>query len=287
MFPLRCTVRNCTHLLQLDSNKRSLVCESGHLFDRAKQGYWNLLQPQDKKSANPGDRDEVVEARHRWLAGGYMSGLTEALREWTDAWTSAPTSSTTDSQSNDPPAIADLGCGEGTFGEALFANSNVQFCGIDLSRKAIRLATRRWPTATWVLANADRELPASAASLDGVLSLFGRRPASEIARVLKPSAQCVVAVPGEDDLIELRELAQGTGKKVSRWEPIVEELSTGLNLVSRRTWRVKLELQPDAVRDALTMTYRAARHSEQARLESNLSAMAVTLSADLMLFEKA
>jgi len=33
-----------------------------------------------------------------------------------------------------------------------------------------------------------------------------------------------VAVPGEEDLIELREQVQQTGRRRSRWEIVVEEL---------------------------------------------------------------
>ena len=44
-------------------------------------------------------------------------------------------------------------------------------------------------------------------------------------------------------------------------------------------------LQPDAIADALAMTYRAVRHSEQTRLQS-LTEMTVTLSADLVLLRR-
>lgn len=72
MFELRCTVRDCRELLSRRDN--GLFCAAGHHFDRAKQGYWNLLQPQDRKSANPGDSEQAVLARHRWLVRA-CSGL--------------------------------------------------------------------------------------------------------------------------------------------------------------------------------------------------------------------
>jgi 23S rRNA (guanine745-N1)-methyltransferase len=160
------------------------------------------------------------------------------------------------------------------------------YCGIDLSKRAIKLASRRWPEATWVLANADRILPAADASVDRVISLFGRRPAKEIGRVLGPGGTCLIAVPGEDDLIELREQVQETGIRRSRWETVVDEMSAaGLNHVEHRLWQQRVDLEPDAIADALAMTYRAARHSQQIRLES-LSAMNVTLSADVILLRQ-
>ena len=266
MFELRCTVRNCDSILQL--NDAGLTCARGHHFDRAKQGYWNLLQPQDRKSKNPGDCEDAVLARHRWLQRGHAKGLIERLKLWIEPSGEA--------------RVLDLGCGEGTFGPALFGHFPGGYCGVDLSSKAIKLASRSWPEATWVLANADRTLPVTNGSIDRVLSLFGRRPATEIGRVLSQSGECIVAVPGEEDLIELREQVQQSGVRRSRWEVICDELNeVGLECVEHSLWLEKVELQPDAIADALSMTYRAVRHSQRARLES-VETTSVTLAADLM-----
>ena len=272
MFQLRCIVRDCHELLRLeDSRKQEMFCGSGHHFDRAKQGYWPLLQPQDRKSLNAGDSDEAVFARQRWLQRGHAAGLIESLRPW---MTIHPHGSST----------LDLGCGEGSFGPALFPDEAESYCGIDLSKRAIKLAARGWPAATWVMANADRILPASDGSVHRVLSLFGRRPAVEIKRVLAPEGICVVAIPGEDDLIELREKVQQAGHQRSRWEAVVDEMRVvGLELVERKEWKHQVELEQDAINDALAMTYRAVRHSQRTRSE-DLSSMQVTLAADLLMF---
>ncbi|MCG8649649.1 MAG: methyltransferase domain-containing protein [Pirellulales bacterium] len=280
MFELRCTVRECRESLQFRDN--SLFCASGHHFDRAKQGYWNLLQPQDRRSATPGDCDDAVLARHRWLEGGYATGLVAALRPWVLG---------SSSMANDDPArpsrrIVDLGCGEGWFGPALFADHADQYCGIDLSKRAIKLAARRWPAATWVLANADRVLPVADASVQCVISLFGRRPATEIRRVLAPHGICIVAVPGEDDLIELRQEVQQAGHRRNRRNAIVQELSQQeLECVDQKQWQHQVVLDAQAISDALAMTYRAARHSQQSRAHG-LANQQVTLAADLILFRR-
>ncbi len=267
MFQLRCTVRNCSHVLELKND--GLRCEAGHHFDRPKGGYWNLLQPQDKKSLTPGDTQDAVLARHRWLERGYADGLIRALKPWMKLGPGG--------------RAMDLGCGEGTFGPALFGDSPAGYCGIDLSKKAIRLAAKRWPEGTWVLANADRFLPAAESSVDCIVSLFGRRPVQEIARVLKPGGRCAVAVPGEEDLIQLREQVQQTGRRRSRWETVVEELeAAGLKFQQHQRWQTSVELAPDAIADALAMTYRAVRRSQNHRAEQ-LASMTVTLAADLIL----
>ncbi len=271
MFPLRCTVRNC--LESLSKSGRGLACPRGHHFDRAKEGYWSLIQPQDRRSSQPGDPDEAVLARHRWLARGHAAGLVETLQPWIERSRSG---------SVDGCKTLDLGCGEGSFGPQLFAAESDGYCGIDLSKRALRLASRGWPDATWVHANADRVLPAADQCVDRVVSLFGRRPVQEIHRVLRPDGICIVAVPGEEDLIELREQVQQAGHRRSRWEAVAEEMTAaGLELAEHQTWNHRVELDRGAIDDALAMTYRAGRRSEQKRLEE-VESMTVTLAADLL-----
>ncbi|QDT07264.1 23S rRNA (guanine(745)-N(1))-methyltransferase [Rubripirellula lacrimiformis] len=275
MFELRCTVRNCLH--PLHQRDGGLFCDAGHHFDRAKEGYWSLLQPQDRKSKNPGDTDAAVLARHRWLGRGHAAGLIDAIRPWINE---------SRGSAADAPRTIDLGCGEGSFGPALFADEAAGYCGIDLSKRAIKMAARSWRPGTWVLANADRELPAADASVDRVLSLFGRRPVQEIHRVLKPGAVCIVAVPGEADLIELREQVQQAGHRRSRWEMVVDEMKTvGMEFSIHQAWQQTVQLDADAIADALAMTYRGVRHSQAGRLEG-VTEMQVTLAADLIRFHR-
>lgn len=272
MIELRCTVRNCQQLLA--RHERTLRCDNGHSFDQAKEGYWNLTQPQDKKSSNPGDSDEAVLARHRWLKKGHASGLVEALKVLASG------------TGVEAGPILDLGCGEGSFGPALFPEHAASFCGIDLSRRAIKLSARGWPEATWVLANADRGLPAADGSFHIVVSLFGRRPVAEIGRVMRKDGICIVAIPGEEDLIELREQVQQSGHRRSRWEAVVQEMkAVGLELAQHKLWTQQIDLNADEIADALAMTYRAARHSQKSRLDS-VEPMKVTLAADLLLFRR-
>ncbi|MGB1926229.1 MAG: methyltransferase domain-containing protein [Rubripirellula sp.] len=269
MLELQCTVRKCCNpLLRLENG---LGCAAGHHFDQAKEGYWNLTQPQDKKSLNPGDNKDAVHARHRWLQRGHGNGLVGSLQDWIgDQFSSA--------------RILDLGCGDGSFAPLLFPDDADGFCGIDLSKPAIKLAARGWPQATWVLANADRGLPVMNATVDLVISLFGRRPVAEIKRVLKRSGVCMVAVPAEDDLLELREVVQKRGERRSRVEAIIQEMEDhGLKCLRQKQWRSKVEIGSDEIEDALAMTYRARRWSEK-KLISSMDRKQVTLAADLMMF---
>jgi len=277
VFELCCTVRGCSRILELREN--GLHCAAGHHFDRARAGYWNLLQPQDTKSRRAGDSDEAVLARRRWLDGGHMNGLLSFLRSWLAAHPDGHADDQID-------RVIDLGCGEGYFGAALFAEPKFSYCGIDLSKRAIKLAARRWPQATWVMANADRFLPAADRSVRRVVSLFGRRPISEIERVLADDGEVLVAVPAEDDLIELRSEVQQAGHRRRRWEMIVDQFSAaGFACRMHQNWTEQIDLDRDAVHDAAAMSYRGVRHSQQERLQS-LDAMEVTVSADLLGFNR-
>ena len=245
-------------------------CAAAHSFDQAKQGYWNLLQPQDSKSKNPGDRDEAVDARHRWTTSGVMDGLVKTLTRW--AVRSQP--------------VLDLGCGTGYFGDKLYTNHFDNYCGVDLSKKAIKLASRAFPAGTWVLANADRTLPAQPKSVGQVISLFGRRPYDLVHQVLKPRGTLLVAVPAEDDLVQLRAETQNEGRLRDRTADIIQQASdAGLALIEQQTWKETRFLQPTSITDALAMTYRAERRSQKLRAET-LGAMDVTLAADILIFEK-
>ena len=307
MFPLACTVRNCAAKLRFDfsgapedeaSNSNSatgLVCEVGHRFDRSKFGFYTLLQPQDKRAKLPGDSPEAVAARGRWLSSGHMDGLPQALKPWIDTarGNAARESNSIIESANDPRkcSILELGCGEGSLSRQLFYSDNVQhgdidYCGVDLSMHALRRAAKQWPEALWIRANADRRLPALDDSLDVAVSLFGRRPMSEITRVLRTDGVFIVAVPGPDDLIELRSAVQSEGQRRDRCEKIVAAASAaGLSLAARSRWEHHASLTPEQLVDAAAMTYRSERHSRTEALRQ-MQTTNITLEADLLLFSK-
>ncbi len=267
MTTLICPVRHCGE--PLERRGRTLICPRGHAFDLSRSGYANLLQPQDRRSKRPGDPTEAVEARRRLLDAGYGEPLLRALREEIDLPAGA--------------AVLDVGCGEGYYLGSLAQERRIEAHGIDLSAAAIDLAARRYPQGTWIVGNADRFLPWAAGSFDLVLSIDARLNPSEMRRVLKPEGKLLVAVPGPDDLAELREAVLGEGPLKNRLERAVSLLDRDFELEARRSIRGAAELGPAEIRDALTATYRGGRQSRRERIEA-LSRMGVTLSHDLARF---
>src|SRR5436190_5946211 len=181
MPQLLCTVRTCH--LPVSREERRVICPRGHAFDVARSGYINLLQPQERRSRNPGDSEEAVAARRRFLGRGHAEPLLAAIRALIP----------------DSRDLLDAGCGEGYYLGSLGRGS-----GIDISTAAIDLAARRYPQCEWIVANADRFIPYADASFDLVISITGRMNAGEFRRVLRDDGRLLVAVSAPDDLIELR-----------------------------------------------------------------------------------
>lgn len=267
---LLCPVRGCGSPLTREA--RAFRCPRGHSFDIARSGYCNLLQPQDRKSKHPGDPREAVLARRRFLEAGHGDFLAAALLDTFDALLLPPR-----------PAVLDVGCGEGFFLGTLAREREIEGHGIDLSVPAVDLAARRWPGLSWFVVNADRILPFADASFDLALSLTARRKAPELHRVLQSTGRLLVAVPGEDDLIELREAVLGEGLRRDRVPAVLAELAGHFALEAQRSLRQTTRLDAAALRDLLASTYRGARQSERRRA-GDLAALDVTSSLDLLTF---
>src|SRR6202041_1490808 len=126
---LVCPVRNCR--LSLTRDGQRLLCERGHSFDVARSGYINLLQPQDRRSKDPGDTREAVAARRRLHDRGISGPLLDAIAE-TIALIPGDT-------------VLDAGCGDGFYLGSLAREKGVEAHGVDISIPAIDAAARRYP----------------------------------------------------------------------------------------------------------------------------------------------
>jgi 23S rRNA (guanine745-N1)-methyltransferase len=267
---LACTVRGCGR--PLERRARSFVCAGGHSYDVARNGYVNLLQPQDRRSLAAGDSKSAVEARSRLFAAGAGRAIvSEIVRRV----------ATLDLLAG--ALVADLGCGSGDALAALAAETASTGVGIDLSTAAIQHAARRFPSLTWVVANADRRLPFLDHSVAFVMSVHGRRNASECARVLSPTGFLCVAVPARDDLIELRASVQGEGIERARGQALLAEHEPFFAMLEHFAVRERRTLDRTSLLDLLRGTYRGERTSTAARVGA-LTNLEVTLASDAFLF---
>ncbi len=266
---LRCTVRGCGE--PLDCEERAARCPRGHVFDRARRGYWNLLQPQDRRSLRAGDSEEAAQARRRLAEAGHLDPFFAAIGE-----------AVAQAGVGAGDALLDVGCGEGSALAALARPRGFVAHGLDLSRPAIELASRLWPQATWVIANADRGLPYGDGSFDALLSMTSRPATSEFRRVLRNDGLFLLAVPGADDLVELRAATQGAGALRERLDAALAPLAARFAVAARRPIRWHLDLDRTGLEDLLASSYRGARRAERARLE-RVDGMKVTMSRDIAL----
>jgi 23S rRNA (guanine745-N1)-methyltransferase len=273
-IPLLCPVRGCGERLGVEA--RRAVCPRGHAFDRARAGYWNLLQPQDRRSAEPGDSKAAALARRRLAERGAEGALHAALAELLLARVPDERSAT----------LLDVGCGEGSLLAALVATGRFGACGLDLSTPAVELAARRTPGATWVIANADRGLPFPAASFDIALSVNARLPAAELARVLAPDGLLVVAVPGPDDLAALRVRLHGEATPLPGLASVLPRLAPQFVLEERLALSWEVDLDRAGLDDLLATSYRGARHRDRLRL-GELAGLAVGRSQETGHFRRA
>ncbi len=107
----------------LHDHDQGVACSAGHRFDRARQGYLNLLPVQHKKSRDPGDNQAMVEARRRFLDAGHYAPIRERLAAL--AVDRAPT------------RWLDIGCGEGYYSARLAeALPAAEGYALDISREA-------------------------------------------------------------------------------------------------------------------------------------------------------
>ncbi len=235
-----------------------VVCPQGHAFDIARSGYINLLQPQDRRSKNPGDSPAAVKAR-RII---HELGATEALLRDIARLTGASLDD----------CVLDIGSGDGFYLGSLFRQIGFQAVGIDISVPAADAAAKRYPDGEWIVANADRFIPYADHSFTKVLSLTARMNCKEFHRVIHPDGQLLLAVPAPDDLIELR----GAGR--DRVPRTIEAFALQFQLVEQGRATVTTELDAIAVQNLLLSIYRPMQPAPP-------KAGRVTFSLDLLLFQ--
>ena len=152
MSMLRCPV--CGQELQADN--RGATCPSGHRFDRAREGYLNLLRS-NKSGDSMGDPKSQARSRRDFLNQDYYAPLRDALVDIVREQVSARSG-------REPLALLDICCGEGYYTSAMGSVEGVDAYGFDLGKEMVRLAAKRGG-ATYFVANM-RAIPVADASID-------------------------------------------------------------------------------------------------------------------------
>jgi len=214
----------CPHCdAAMDLDETVVLCERGHSFDVARQGYVSLLTG----AATPftGDTADMIAARADFLDAGHYDPIRDAVAS---ACAATPTAGA---------RILEVGAGTGRYlAGVLDELPGARGIGLDVSKPAVRRIARCHPRAGSVLADVWRQLPVLSGSLSHVLSIFAPRNAAESHRVLVPGGVLVVVTPTSD---HLRELVSLPGM-VSVDENKTERLSSALSGLFERTARTEV-----------------------------------------------
>ena len=232
----------------LTFNARSWSCENRHQFDQAKEGYVNLLPVQHKRSREPGDSAEMMQARREFLQAGYYQPLREQVVALLQPVLNLPESQ-----------ILDIGCGEGYYTAALAeaAGEGGQVYGLDVARMAIRLAAKRYPAVRFCVASSQR-LPFADGSLDAVVRIYAPCNEAELARVLKPGCTVLTVTPGPHHLQQVKALIY----RDVQLHTAEQKTYPGFRQVAQHTLRYPMALTGGAATTLLQMTPFAWRARE-------------------------
>ena len=184
----------CGEALMFDEG--AYRCVSGHCFDRAKEGYVNLLPANRQHASAPGDDKEMVRARTIFLDSGRYAPLKEALCTLAERYAGEET------------VLLDAGCGEGYYTEGLsrvIAEKGGRTGGADLSKTAVKKAAKRCREAEIAVASV-YHLPLAEGSVDMVTDCFSPLAKEEYRRVLKDGGHFLYVVPGARHLWEMKEV---------------------------------------------------------------------------------
>jgi len=262
----------------LEATAGGARCTAGHSFDRAREGYLNLLPVQHKASRDPGDDQAMVVARRRTLDDGLFRPLADTVFE-------SVADHARRCGSERPVRIVDAGCGEGYYlahlrRRALASDQAgvLALAGYDISKWAVRVAARRSRDIAWAVAS-NRQPPVAPASIDLILSLFGFPHWASFEAILAPGGRMLTVDADANHLLELRSVIYPTLEPSDAVQP-AEALARGWQVSAERRLEYRVELASAAQIQALiAMTPHAHRMSASGREAlAALSHLTVTLS---------
>ena len=188
---------------QLVIQGSSWRCENGHSFDIAKEGYTNLLLANQKRSKEPGDNKQMINARREFLEKDFYLPLAHWLAD-------AILRHNSKSSLN----IFDAGCGEGYYlniiKEKLSATGsvskeNIHGSGSDISKVAIQKAAKKYKDCDFSVASTF-QLPLMDSTQDAVVQIFAPSSESEVRRVLSEGGIWLQANPAPTHLHQLKSM---------------------------------------------------------------------------------
>ncbi len=238
-------------------------CFRGHHFDRAKQGYVNLLR--SNSSSGHGDDKLMVAARSHFLNKDFYAPLRNAVT----------------AHIGEGHTVLDAGCGEGYY-TAGFAEKN-EVCGVDISKEALKTAARRVPNAQFAVASV-AALPLADSSVDTVVNIFAPDVNTEYVRVLQSGGRLITVQPCEEHLWELKAAVYDTPYT----NPVPTTERDGFAVIEQQTidYTITLDTAADiAALFQMTPYYYKTSQKDQQKLAA-LTTLATRVSFLITVYEK-
>ena len=178
--------------------------------------------------------------------------------------------------------MLDLGCGEGYYCEALQrAQPLAQLYGVDISRPAVRMASKQHRQARYAVASAF-ELPLLDDSQDIVLRVFAPSDDAQLLRIMATQGCYLEVTPAPRHLWELRERLYAT----PRAHEAARTGIPGMRLQQQADVTFQLDLDQSLLRDVVAMTPFAHRGRREKREQLlRLHSLAVQMAFTLCLFQ--
>ncbi|MGB0937395.1 MAG: 23S rRNA (guanine(745)-N(1))-methyltransferase [Colwellia sp.] len=231
--------------------EKTFKCENNHSFDKAKQGYVNLLPVQHKHSKAPGDNKAMVEARRAFLDKGFYQPLVDKMCEWHKKYDITGSN------------LLDAGCGEGFYTHqhkisvGSEQNANTVY-GVDIAKEAIKIAAKRYKNCHFSVGTLSK-LSFENNFFSWITSVYAPILEEEFTRVLKDNGYLLTVTPAENHLFELKSLIYTQANTHDTSNPAIKNLS--LVEEQRLTYPMLFEQSEDAL-SLLAMTPFAFKASE-------------------------
>lgn len=254
----------------LEEKDKSFTCQNGHCFDKAKEGYVNLLTGSHKPGSAIGDNRDMALNRREFLTKGSFDALVRALVEFINE------------KDLPRPTIADICCGEGYYGHRIKSEVQCDMLGFDLSKEMVRLAAKRKNGITYFVGNL-AHIPVKDNSVDISLHLFAPFHEKEFSRITKNEGYIVSVVAGENHLFELKKILYDTPYKNDEAAPETKNLT----LAEKRkiTAVVHLETNEDIMAlFRMTPYYYHTKDEDKAKL-AHINSMDITTEFVMFIYK--
>jgi 23S rRNA (guanine745-N1)-methyltransferase len=255
----------------------SWTCCNNHHFDIAKEGYVNLLLANQKRTKEPGDNNDMINARRAFLERDYYLPLAEKLANLIRENTSPSQEMT----------LYDIGCGEGYYLDRVRQslqqhNINPISGGSDIAKNAIQKASKKYKNSHFAVAS-NANLPIASNQVDALLQVFAPVNQQETLRVLSNSGIWLQVSPGAEHLQELKKQIYSTPEE---HQPSNLDIA-GFNLAHQEILTYKVDLEELTDRKHLLMMTPFYWSTDQEKIDITINNLnSITISFHIKIFAK-